>query len=319
MTFTTANPITQLHPHQVLALINRWAKLKSYWYYADRDVLYHLKDELIFKWVNKGSMVATKVIQRESSVIEAMKQEISTGGASLDHLEQFGLRWDDVLNQVPSYSKLLVLTSIVNESKDKDEYATSDIEAALDWARETLNQPNLKVSDITDDMECTLEHNVAEEALEKMRFEAVEIFKKVVNGELNDPLEIYNQLTNLDLDYAYAIDMNSYSDHYGNTTHSNFSRWHEINFSPTGHWLIEFESKVDSIITFHIPYDRAESLKLIPPNLPKEESKQDTFGRPITCSEQKEYPISQLLKMLGKKPEDFPHGLQKHKRPGYHA
>lgn len=79
-------PITELTPVQALALVNRWAKLKSDFFYDDVDALYELKYCKIVEWVRAGEMIATKVIMRLSPAIESMKAEIANGGNNLETL-----------------------------------------------------------------------------------------------------------------------------------------------------------------------------------------------------------------------------------------
>jgi hypothetical protein len=463
MVFVTSLPISELHPHQVLALVNRWAKLKGYWYDRDLDALYNLKDQLIKTWVDSGSMSATKIIRRESPAIAAMKVEIASGGSNLSFLDSFnGDRWErlspsdsfvhldplvDLVNdqiQVPldsetqtalmeEYANLKAEYEISKRQYDADKvarkearqefqkefqknfksylpqvrkallnllertrkkqakgnikqalhwiesespikekqfaviisllrqknarvrginkivptsepepqkpleplkpklyreidveeyvrggYQLPNLEAAISWAKEALGKPDLGIADIDDCLvNCDLEDIVSEEALQVWREDAISIFERVLSGDLASPREIYDCLTALPLDYSDAIGMNYSRDLWGNIVHRDFSKWHQINLSLTGRWLVEFQSNIDSSVIFHVPYDRAKSVYPNLSDLPSEFSEQEKFGREISISEQKDYPIVELLKILGRNANDFPYKLENYSKFSY--
>lgn len=66
--FVPISPVEELKPIEALALVNRWMKLKHYFYYEDLNALYELKDQKIVEFVKAGEMQATTVIVRESLV-----------------------------------------------------------------------------------------------------------------------------------------------------------------------------------------------------------------------------------------------------------
>lgn len=112
--------------------------------------------------------------------------------------------------------------------------------------------------------------------------------------------------------------MGSYIDRWHNYGHKDFGKWHEINLSYTGYRLIEFQSTLDESITFHVPYDRRSKLKLDIDydSLPTAES-EENYGREISIQEQLDYPLVDLLQILGLSLEDFPYKLQKYHKVNY--
>lgn len=448
MVFVAVIPVDQLHPHQALTLVNRWAKLKGYWYQNHLEALYTLKDKLIFQWVDQGSMVVNKVIQRESLAIAKMKAEIDSKGAKLEHLDPLGFDWENTLSHADHFHHWAVLQDLVNgeiqvsfpesiqsqlqqayrlklveyeqqmlvyleaqrrdqkrwlqyqknfrhhvadikkalqsvlESTSKkkgigefrqalswlDSGSISDkqahqiievlkkhqisvhcpdgilpqvveepiapeppilytelqpslyivgslpeIEAAVDWARSVLDQPHLQVSDINEDWVNQLEDRIANDALNTLKALALQVFEQVIQGELTDSQAIYNALTALPLNYSEAIGMESSRAQWEDTKHREYSRWHEINLSLTGFWLVEFQSKIDPSVSFHIPYDRAIALGFNPQNVLVGTSDQLSFGREISVAEQQDYPIQELLNILGKEVDRLPRKLRKHR------
>ncbi len=445
MSFTAEIPISQLHPHQALALINRWIKLKGYWFHEDRDALYKLKDDCILEWVKEGTMIPTKVIERETEAIKGMNHQLATGGADLEPLDRWGNGWNEFLeasqyycyydtlsnfaggeiiiplpqeeqdrllgeynqaeeeykrshdlycknlkelnsrlsqpklyrklaleletfsvslqkskqnqlvqpiqwlktgsltiNQAQPLLKLLkrikfpidslienTLTvhpvkelqepqkPVLARTIDSEGYvpgSISHVEEALSWAKERLGNSSLRCADFSEDFIFgVIEPIVAEDALEILKSKALDIFQDALKKKNLSPKEVYESLTGLRLDYEDAIGMRSYTNRWHDTKHADYSKWHEINLSFTGGWLVEFESKADASICLHIPYDLAKN-RIPVESLPREFSEQETYGRGITPSEQKAYPVAELLAILGKNPSDFPCELKRYSR-----
>ena len=443
MSFTAEIPVSQVHPHQALALINRWIKLKGYWFHEDRDALYKLKDDCILEWVKEGTMIPVKVIERETEAIKGMKQQIANGGADLEPLDRWGSGWNEFIEASQYYcyydtlsnfaggkiivplpqeeqdrllgeysqaeeeynrsrnlynKKLKELNSQLSQPKlyrklalelenfslslqkskqnqlsqpiqclktgsltinqaqpllkllkrikfpidslientltvypvkepqepqkpalaqtiDSEGYVPGSIphvEEALSWAKEKLGNSSLQYADFSEDFIFgVIEPIVAEDALEILRSETLDIFQDVLKKKNLSPEEVYESLTRLRLDYEDAIGMRSYTNRWHDTKHTDYSKWHEINLSFTGGWLVEFESKTDASICLHIPYDLVKNRIDVEP-LPHEFSDQVTYGREVSPSEQKAYPIVGLLAILGKNPSDFPCELKRY-------
>lgn len=442
-----STPISQLHPHQVLVLINRWIKLKHYWFHEDRDALYKLKETLIKEWVEEGTMAPIKIIQRETKAIIGMREQIEINGSGLEKLDAED--WDERLYASEWYCHYEALRDFANEfvsipfppeeqeklllqyeevkqryeseislymrkhnefrakllqsesciqlageiekaySQFKSKKKTGDLkeaikwlntgqlttgqinavwrlinrysislegfevleepqklappaleqkidagsyipgtiphlDAAIAWAKEQLNDPDLSICDINHDfLSEYLEMIVAEDALETLRAKALEIFQGVLDQRMPDARKVYDALTELTLDYEEAIGMPThYRDRrrWNSQEHGNYCRWHEINLSCTGAWLVEFQSKVDPSVCLHLPYDPIKSEAMIQ-SLPFGFSAEESFGREITIAEKREYPIADLLAILGRSVDDFPMNLQKYSGVdhGHHA
>lgn len=387
MIYVPNKPITELKPVQALALINRWVKLKSYFYYADVDALYELKDRKIAEWVEADEMVATKIIMRPSPAIESMKTEIANGGTSLDalgycdtvddwdledwekqhydvlvrfccnddyevsfpddiaikrqrehqknmnvYLEQKSI-YDSKMKQrqplIDAYNKACNewvehrqkaakqwasenhikiarsnsgrtfkkdwverleqqgfkynLSKPVNPwgslpkivAPQKPEYpeltytlspenyiprSVPEIESALSWAK-SVTEVLPDYSELSDEyVDFDLSNALRDADLEATIKKVLAIFQRIVNRELATPEEIYEQLTQYQVDHENAIGMSSSLDRWNNYSHKDFSKWHEINLSHTGYWLVEFQNIIDEPITFHVPYDRRLNL-----------------------------------------------------------
>lgn len=444
--FFTNEPVENLKPVEALALINRWAKLKSYFYYDDIDALYELKDRKVKELVEAGEMVATAVIARESPAIAAMKVQLANGGEDIEFLDsflpcsdflpeaenerlrllydlvyKFGIeveypadiyeRWLRQLQpEIEAYQaaklaydlELQRRTPLVTAySQQLSEYNQNESIAAQKWAQANnikiarsnsgkslkpvllkrlknqgfryelpppvnpfpqqlklptpveIPSPTFKVdistylpgsipkveealnwcktvvgdsasahaglrfpqhtSEIDDYFLCfELESTLRELELDKIRQQILKIFSDVIEGRINNPKDIWEQLIIFEIDYGTAIGMNSYIDRWGNTSQRDFGKWHEINLSPTGHWSIEFQSLSNPTITFHAPYNNQ---KILPPatlnNLPLIWVEQAKFGREISTWEQKQYPLLKLLEILGYSADDFPFNLDK--------
>ncbi|MEC4885655.1 MAG: hypothetical protein SAL70_30720 [Scytonema sp. PMC 1070.18] len=443
MTYVADKPVSELTPVQALALVNRWAKLKEYFWYDDKDALYDLKDRKIAEWVTSNEMIPTFIIRRESPVFAAMREQIANHGADLDTLgycdtpDDWNLtdeelkfyqilvdfccnsdyevsfpediierRQADYKNNLNIYLELKKLhddeielrqPAIDEYNQLKNQWSNRKAEAAKKWAKENNKQiarsnsgkslkkdwierlerqgfkfdekspthpfsriplthpcpkqphePELTYTvepetyipgsiqeiedainwaknilgevpdyhDLSEDFVYhTLDSALREMELEKTKVLVLNVFQQVIKGEIIDPKHIYSELTKYAISYE-TLGMNDFTDRWGNTDHADFSKWHEINLSRTGYWLIEFQSLVDSTITFHVPYDRRNSLlmKFDWNSLPIIDGDRECYGREITITEQQDYPLTELVRILDVEPEDFPHQLEKYSK-----
>lgn len=444
--FTPTCPVEQLSPVEALVLLNRWMKLKSYFYYDDLDALYELKDEKIAEFVKSGQLRVTSVIVRESPAIAAMRAELSNGGQKLswtdylldvnqflseteseylsllhDMTNGYGIeieypqdiydRWIQPLRpEIEMYQAALAEYELELQRREPllaaynqqlNEYNNNKAVAAQNWAKEnqikiprsnsgksfkkdgikllekqgfryTENAPTNpcreklvrpqppelppktykldfetyvpgsipKVeealnwcksivgdafpkhrSEIDEDFVCFVLHDALREiALEEVRQEVLAVFKEVVEGRLTNPKKIWDKLTQFEIDYSDAIGMENYYTKWDEVCHRDFDKWHEINFSQTGHWLIEFQATTNPDITFHLPYNRRQKInELIDvAALTKIQSEQAKFGREISKFERKQYPIKKLIGIFGFSIEDFPYELKKYKKTAYY-
>lgn len=432
--FNTTKPVESLLPVEALALLNRWAKTRSYFYYDDIDRLYQVKDYYIARWLSSKELIPTAIIVRESPVVTKMKTALANEKCELEWLnddsyedyltveektclglirslseEYFVAYPEEIYNNwmrefepklkaynlakqeydaeskrrqpiVQDYNRALsqykkdqetaaknwakenkikVARSNSGKSLKKDwlnrlekqgfkyepapptdpflaskivkpirpEYppktyaitfesyvpgAIAEIENALAWVRSlvAIDHP----SNIDEDfVYVELQEALQEVVLKRIEREILEIFEKTIAGSYASPKDVYQALTSYEIDYESALDMSNYYDYRNHfTTHRDFSKWHEINFSPTGFWLIEFQSLIEPSITFHVPYNR--KIAIDRDRLPKIESTQAKFGREINRQEKKLYPIEDLLKILDLSLEDFPYEFEKYER-----
>lgn len=189
----------------------------------------------------------------------------------------------------------------------------SEVEAAIEWVKTFDLEFN--INNLNEDyVYSTLEDMIASEVFEEYRKKALELFQQILNGEIKDPESIYEALTELPIDYSCIGIDNTYQRYSHGTVHKDFSKWHEINFSATGLWLIEFESVQQPEITFHLPYNDNKD-KFSIKRVPHEFSSVDNFGRAVSGSEQKAYPIKELVKIIGYEASDFPYELEEYQRP----
>jgi hypothetical protein len=199
-------------------------------------------------------------------------------------------------------------------SENYIEGTIDSVDEAIAWARTALGNPTLSLYELGDAVE-KIEKYIGNEELALSKRIAIDIFREVLNGTLTKPIDIYDQLTTVSLDYEAAIGMYTYSDRRSReSVHANFSRWHEINLDLHGYWLIEFVSTIDPEICLHIPYRKAVDFMDIK-NLPIEVSTQENFGRAMTEAEQKLYPVEGLLNILSLSKTNFPHELHKYFPP----
>ncbi len=424
MVYTAGAPVNQLHPHQALALINRYAKLKNHFYYADIDVLYDIKDSKIQEWVKAGEMVATKVIQRANYTFDAMKATIALDGENLEPWDDYfdtdsfvpedvqpilrslwdlvengvcifrdkilyeselveylavkaiydaeiqrrkpiqseysklcnrweSLRWDSVCkwaqekkltpptnsqrkrNRFIAYAQKLgfsyppigvtkpVFAKLAcPQAPKKEEYVTAgdyqigmdeEVDAAITWMKnfapeigETIDEDyNLWDSEIPSLIEVCYRQISHKETIAT----ALNVMREALSGKFTTK-ELWDKLSDLRIDYENAIGMKcNYNFRSRSQQHRGYSKWHEINFSLSGYWLVEFQSTVDPTVMFHVPYDRV-SVEVN--KLPVVQSDQEQYGCEISEEEQNNYPLLSLLSILGYTEYDFPHDLKKY-------
>lgn len=299
--------IESLNSHQVLTFIVKWARLKNYWHQADRDELYGLKDRLIQQWVEDGSIFAKAILQRESVAITGMKHQLNNAGYYLKHLNYRGDNWWDTLALAKDFKHWETLVDFVELQQREPQ----ELDDALSWARTVLNNPCLEIEAINDRLiDSELEKYISDDALNFLKVAALKIFQQIIDRQLIGVQAIYDKLTELPLDYG-AIGMNTYSNFQSRqTVHAQFSKWHQLNLDLTGYWLVEFESKIDPSIIFQIPHTNALAMGFNLNSLPDKDSSQDNFEPEITHTEQQQYPIVKLLKILGVSPQDFPQRLR---------
>ena len=193
-----------------------------------------------------------------------------------------------------------------------------EIEKALDWARTIIDLP--PTWEIDEDFVC---HNLDEElnrlVLERIISQDIlPIFQQVVEGKLTNPQKIYDLLTEYPINYEAIGIENHYNFRYHQTSHRYFGKWHEINLSPTGLWLVEFQSTIDPTITFHQPYNKFVTIAIKDNKLkdaPRISSNREKYGRAIGSEEAEQYPIEKLLEILGYSVSDFPCELEPYSSP----
>lgn len=445
--FYTTKPVEKLKPIEALALLNRWAKIRNYFWDRDIDFLYEIKDRKIREWLETKELFANAIILRPTPAIEGMKTEIENGGINLNWLDYNS--WYDYLTEIESkhlsllqemaeqwehmgievkypediyqnwlrqlqpriesyqialadyelemkrrqpileeYNKtcqesdrkrieaaklwakenqIKIARSRSRKSLKKDwierlekkgftyetcpEYpfpsklkkpsapklpentyivnfenylpgSIPEVESALNWAETLVDLPEF-TCDIDSNFICDeLESILQEVILDRVREEVLTIFERVITGSLSNPEKIWDELIKFEIDYSEAIGMESYYDFRSHQNyHRDYSKWQEINLSPTGYWLVEFISIEDSTISFHVPYDRIKStsnIKINLDDLPKVTSIQANFGREINEEEKEKYPIDSLLNILGFSSEDFPFELEPYRRNNYY-
>ncbi|MGB3208298.1 MAG: hypothetical protein WBB28_25215 [Crinalium sp.] len=208
--------------------------------------------------------------------------------------------------QLPSRQYLVDFETYVRGS-------IQQVEEAIAWARELCEVPD-DYADINDDFICfDLEPAIRDRYLENQTELALSIFEQVLSGELKDPYEIWDLLTDLDLDYDEAIGMRCFTNYRHNyeNRHADYNIWHQINFSLTGYWLVEFQSQEIPEIVFHVPYDRVatwDAPTLI--NLLPQVEDTSKMGREISDQEKVIYPLSEILPYFELTISDFPYHLE---------
>ena len=198
----------------------------------------------------------------------------------------------------------------------------AEVEKALAWCKEIVGDAFPAHPSEIDDFFITfeLENQLREIALSEVTEQILAIFADVVEGRLKNPRDIWEKLTDFEIDYSTAIGMEPYLNfRCGETSQREFGKWHEINFSPTGYWLIELQSSLNPEIVFHIPFNRINNLDISIDfdRIPKIQSAQTKFGREANKNEQTRYPIEKLVEILGSSVDDFPYELEKYSKPNY--
>jgi hypothetical protein len=233
----------------------------------------------------------------------------------LPKLEKQGFKWEQPQPSAPNITKPIQpkidppkTTYLVTASN----YSTPipEIEEAIAWAKSLVGEDMPPIPDLDDDFIYEyLRPALAEQQLQEQIDEVLSIFQSVISGELTNPFDIYKELKKYRIDYEDAIGMHNFRDYRGNYSHGDFGIWHRINLSPTGYWLVEFQSLLDTSISFHSPYDSSRLPVDVLASLPTIDS-EERFGRPITEEEQRNYPILELLKILDYSATDFPAKLR---------
>ena len=183
------------------------------------------------------------------------------------------------------------------------------VESAINWAREFCAVPD-EYSKIDEDfIYCDLEEAIRDHHLKNEIESALFIFKQVLSGELKDSKEIWAKLADLDLDFQEAIGMPCFTDHRNNYKkyHADYNMWHQVNFSITGYWLVEFQSQEIPEIVFHVPYDRVSTWNAVIDinSLPLAEDNSQ-IDREISEQEKIIYPLSEILPYFGLAASNFP-------------
>ena len=265
-----------------------------------------LQDTTLHPRTLNGLKESLTWLQREKATlkqISQIKRSLRESGTTLEVLEQLDLPTDPppVKPEPPKLYYNLDLDEYLEDSM-----SLPKVEAALEWARTATGKSDLALEDVDT---AELEELIKAEVLSVSRAIALEAFQGVLDGRFKSGEEVYEALTGHDLDYE-VLGMRTYRERGTYAyEHGRFSQWHSSNLSLTGYWLVECKSTVDDSLCFHIPYDRALELGFNVEGLPQQPSEQETFGRMISPEEQREYPIRELLKLLGVSAEDFPHQL----------
>lgn len=182
-----------------------------------------------------------------------------------------------------------------------------ELVTALEWAASVLDLPTFLAIDISEELLYDeLETAAIEEDLAQLRVLALDTFTAAIAQRLT-PEDVYDRLIALNLDYS-EVGIKYRQHRYGDMLPAKFSAWHEINFSLTGYWLVEYQSALFPEITWHSPYDR--TLAVITQNLPQVVTTETKFGKEVSIAEQSRYPIAELLKILGTSIDKFPYKLR---------
>ncbi|MBW4507923.1 MAG: hypothetical protein KME64_15620 [Scytonematopsis contorta HA4267-MV1] len=187
------------------------------------------------------------------------------------------------------------------------EYGTvSEVDLAIDWVK-SFNK-KFQIQKLNENFLCKLEDKISDNVFAFYKEQALLIFQKILRGNkgFRTPKDIYNALTSLPIDYGYLGMELTYDD---------FCKWHEVNLSHTGFWLIEFKSTLHPEILFHIPYDQNKEKFTL--EVPHEKSNIENYVREVSDEQQKLYPIEKLVELLGYTSDDFPYKLQHYQRRSY--
>jgi len=237
----------------------------------------------------------------------------------LEQLEKQGFCYDVPAPKSPfpkglSKPKPPKLPDKTYKLKSFEQYVPGSIQAvddAIAWASQKYGEGFPEHYAIDEDFYFyDFEVVCSDQYLQSIVEKALAIFNKIVDGELTNSQEIWDQLKILNLDYS-AIGIRPSLDRWDYWYYEPFGKWHEINLSPKGYWLVEFEHAEIPGICLHIPYQCAvDSNTLLLVNLLPHISDDSSMGRPISSEEQLAYPLEALVGILGYSKEDFPHQLR---------
>lgn len=285
-------------------------------YQKDLQAWQLARQEVAFAWAKENGIK----IARSNSGKSLKKNWLSK-------LEKQGFRYDIAPPPYPFSSKLTcpkepkipAKTYTIESFKEYVPGSIAVVESAIEWAKQKYGDgfPSeyYKIDDSF--ICCDFEKVILEGELDNMREYALEIFQQVVDGKITDPHTIWDRLTDLGLDYESAIGMRCFRDrrNWGQVAHAEYGTWHEINLSPTGYWLVEFQSIEIPEITFHVPYKRVLDLKM-PVHLNSLPQIEDDskMGREISPEEREAYPLGKVIEILGVSVGDFPYQLRRYYR-----
>lgn len=205
----------------------------------------------------------------------------------------------------PSLPELFTLISF----EECLELKIPEVVKALKWARSLLNQPELSISDIDIDLVSEIEQAIIKEDLESLNNQAYIIFQQTINGHLA-PIEVYERLTALNLDYSETLGLKCRQDRFGNNHVLDFGSKHELNLSLTGLWLVEYQSVLFPEIFWYSRYDCVPKPQIA--HLAQIEIDQDELIQELSIQEQQTYPIANLMQILHISIDDFPRKLKKY-------
>jgi hypothetical protein len=195
-----------------------------------------------------------------------------------------------------------------------------EVDEAIAWMKSFALETGFAIDDdfkcwdsrVTDFIEDYYREVDKEETIELV----LEIMRSALDGKLTAK-EVWDGLTDFEIDYESAIGMRcEYKRHYNEEKHRDFGKWHEINLSMSGYWLVEFQSTIDTTLVFHLPYENVLLKKCFAlanlNQLPVEHSLQEHYGREISSEERAHYPLLPLLSVFGYDESDFPYELARY-------
>ena len=196
----------------------------------------------------------------------------------------------------------------------------TEIEDAINWVRQLSDDAGLDfpseycdICDWIEDNIDSLHEAICDQYRAENKTAVLEIMRRVLNGDIQNPEQVWQELTAYAFTFEYSIDMPPFIDYrnYGKEYYKEFTNWHKINLSLTGYWLVEFQCVDIPDIVFHLPFDRV-SEAVIPialDSLPKVKDS-SSMGREISKEESRKYPLLELLALLGFSASDFPYELE---------
>ena len=231
----------------------------------------------------------------------------------VERLEKQGFKFHEPAPENPFPKKLNAPTKVKYPEKkyavNLEDYVPGsipEVESLLAWAMSIGGEVD-DYKEINDEyMTVNFDWSLAEIIMERIKPDIFRLFQDFIDGKFNNATEFYNALTEFPVDFDEAIGTRTWFS-YGRSEHGRFGKWHEINLSKTGYWLIEFQSTNNPEITFHSPYNKEFDFdKTV---LPRETSDQANFGREIDSDEMELYPIKDLIRILGYSVGRFPYDL----------